>query len=116
MTGPAERRELITRENGASVIHVLVVFAATLKLLAPAEGASDVKFDSKHSLADNLHQVVNVSTPVESGRSSNKISVLQRANSLGLVDNTPDSYPPFTCTQLQIIDEAELLNDAADCD
>ncbi len=100
--------------------HGIVVVTAIVGLLTLAERAGDVSPGSKHDLDHDLaparHPVVHVSATIESDRAADRIPVLPRANLLGFDRNSTDPNPPFTCMQLLVIDELELLGEAADCD
>ena len=93
-----------------------VALVAMLEFLAAGARASDSDFDLKNDLALGHRRAVHVSAPAESDRAAVKIPALPHANLPGLDKNMADTDPPFTCMQLLVIDELELLGEAADCD
>ena len=95
----------------------LVVFSAALGLLALTETAGDAAFNVENYSPTNQYGAVRVPSRVEVRRAPDGSPVLVRVNSPQEEDSA-GAYPPFTCAQLQVIDEVEISSeeDAAACD
>ena len=87
----------------------IVVFSAALGLLALTETAGDAAFSVESQFPTIQYGAPRVSTRVEVRRATDGSPVLVRVNSPQSEDVT-DAYPPFTCAQLQIIDEVGFKN------
>lgn len=98
--------------------HPIVVFSAALGLLALTETAGDAAFSVENHFASNPYGASRIPSRVEVRRAPDGSPVLVRLNS-PQDEGTTDAYPPFTCAQLQVIDEVEFSNEeasAAECD
>lgn len=96
----------------------MVVFSAALGLLALTETAGDAAFNVESHFQSNQYSSARVPERVEVRRAPDGSPVLVRVNS-PQDDDAADAYPPFTCAQLQVIDEVELSSDegnTAECD
>ena len=99
----------------------IVVFSAALGLLALTETAGDAAFNVESQFPTSQYGAPRVSTRVEVRRATDGSPVLVRVNSPQSEDVT-DAYPPFTCAQLQVIDEVEFSSGSetaetvAECD
>jgi hypothetical protein len=101
---------------GASMIHRIVLAAAIILVLALAETTDDVKLGLGNISKAGHPRTASLSMHVDGNRPSSLFSVPQSANSWDFHGNFSDSYSPFSCLQMQAIDEIELLNEVADCD
>lgn len=92
----------------------ILVIAATLELFAlndPARaGSAPGSYVSSH-----FREVMAVSITPQSAISGRSITKLH-TDSFTTDQKGVDSYPPFNCMELQVIDEAELLGGTVDCD
>jgi hypothetical protein len=101
---------------GASMIHRIVFAAAIILVLALAKAAGDVKLGLENISKAGHPRTASLSMHVDGNRPSSLFSIPQSANSRDFHGNHSDSSPPFSCLQMQAIDEIELLNDVSDCD
>ena len=102
----------------AKAAQSIVVFSAALGLLALTETAGDAAFSLENQLPTSQLGVLRAPQKVELRRASDGSAVLVRANS-SLEEDARSAYPPFTCAQLQVMDEAEFNDDevaAKECD
>jgi len=93
--------------------HGLFVAAALLALVVIANGIGNSEGESvKEPRAEksSTRQQADVPEPSRPDR----IPVTKRANSLGPDENSPEPHR-FTCMQLQVIDEMDLIGNT-DCD
>jgi hypothetical protein len=98
--------------------HPIVVFSAAVGLLALTETAGDAAFSVENQFPTNQYGAARISSHVEVRRAPDGSPVLVRVNS-PQDEDAAGAYPPFTCAQLQVIDEAEYSSEeasAADCD
>ena len=102
--------------------HPVVVFSAALGLLALTETAGDAAFSVENYFPASQYGAPRIPSRVEVRRAPDGSPVLVRVNSPQGEDVT-DAYPPFTCAQLQVIDEVEFSSESndqeasvADCD
>ncbi len=98
--------------------HPIVVFSAALGLLALTETAGDAAFSVDNHFPASQYGAPRLPTRVELRRAADGSPVLVRVNS-PQDEDAADAYPPFTCAQLQVIDEVELSNEeagAVECD
>jgi hypothetical protein len=98
--------------------HSIVVFSAALGLLALTETAGDAAFSVETHFATSQYGAPRLPSRVEVRRAPDGSPVLVRVNS-PQDEDTANAYPPFTCAQLQVIDEVEFSNEAAsvaECD
>jgi len=99
--------------------HPIVVFSAALGLLALTETAGDAALSMENQLPTSQYGAPRIPSRVEIRRAPDGSPVLVRVNSSQEEDAT-GAYPPFTCAQLQVIDEVELSSEeeasATDCD
>jgi len=97
----------------------IVVFSAALGLLALTETAGDAAFSVEMNLPTSQYGAPRISSHVEVRRAADGSPVLVRVNSPQEGDAT-DVYPPFTCANLQVIDEVEFSSgegdSVAECD
>jgi hypothetical protein len=116
-TTPAYR-EATGVEDMTLMTHPIVVFSAALGLLALTETAGDAAFSVENQVPMSQFGAPRIPSRVEVRRAADGSPVLVRVNSPPDEDAT-DAYPPFTCAQLQVIDEVEFSNEeagASDCD
>jgi hypothetical protein len=98
--------------------HPIVVFSAALGLLALTETAGDAAFSVENQFPTVQYGAPRIPSRIEVRRAADGSPVLVRVNSPQDKDAT-DAYPPFTCAQLQVIDETEFSSEEAstgDCD
>src|SRR5262245_1285958 len=96
----------------AQTAHGIVVFSAALGLLALTETAGDAAFSVESQLAVSQIGAPRGAPKVELRRGPDGSPVIVRANS-SLDEDALSAYPPFTCAQLQVMDEAEFTGDTA---
>jgi hypothetical protein len=99
--------------TGAQMVRTIVFTLATALALLEAPGY--LGRNKQGTPVVKKHYPVSVSLDVDN-RSSRLFFVLPGAYSQTVLGNPPRSYAPFSCLQLQVIDETELFGDAADCD
>jgi hypothetical protein len=92
--------------------HSIVVFSAALGLLALTETAGDAAFSVETHFATSQYGAPRLPSRVEVRRAPDGSPVLVRVNS-PQDEDTAIAYPPFTCAQLQVIDEVEFSNEEA---
>ena len=96
----------------------LVVFSAALGLLPLTETAGDAAFNLESHFPANELGAPRFPSRVEVRRAPDGSPVLVRVSS-PREDDSADAYPPFTCAQLQVIDEIEFTSEetgAVECD
>jgi len=95
----------------------MVVFSAALGLLALTETAGDAAFSVERNLPARSYGVTRIPERIEVRRAPDGSPVVVRV-SAPQEEDAAGAYPPFTCAQLQVIDEVELTNAEAnsDCD
>jgi hypothetical protein len=101
-----------------AMTHPIVVFSAALGLLALTETAGDAAFSVENQYPTSQYGAPRILSRVEIRRAPDGSPVLVRVNS-PQDEDTSGAYPPFTCAQLQVIDEVEFSNEeasAVDCD
>jgi len=99
--------------------HPIVVFSAALGLLALTETTGDAAFNAENHFSNNQIGVVRVPPRVEVRRAPDGTPVLVKMISPGSDDESLDAFLPFTCAQMQVIDEVDLISEStpsADCD
>src|ERR1700730_16711096 len=101
---------------GASMFHRIVLAGAIILVLALAETTDDVKLGLGNISKTGHPRTASLSMHVDGNRPSSLFSIPQSANSRDFPGNSSDSYPPFSCLQMQTTDEIELLSEVADCD
>jgi hypothetical protein len=87
-----------------------VVLSAALGLLALTETTGDAAFSVDGHFPASHFGVGRLPARVEIQRAPDGSPVLVRANS-SQDDGISDAYPPFTCAQLQVIDEVEFTSE-----
>jgi len=100
------------------VTHPIVVFSAALGLLALTETAGDAAFSVDTHFPTSQYGAPRIPPRVEVRRAQDGTPVLVRVNS-PQEEETASAYPPFTCAQLQVIDEVEFSSEepgAVACD
>jgi hypothetical protein len=100
------------------IIQLIVVFSTALGFLAITETAGDAAFNVEDHFSGDPYGVVRVPPRIEVRRAPDGTPVLVRMGLPGS-DGQDSVYPPFTCAQLQVIDEVELTGEetpSADCD
>jgi hypothetical protein len=101
-----------------TMTHPIVVFSAALGLLALTETAGDAAFSVENHFAGSQYGAPRIPSRVEVRQAPDGSPVLVRVNSPQDEDVT-NGYPPFTCAQLQVIDEVEFSSEeasVAECD
>jgi hypothetical protein len=95
----------------------LVVFSAALGLLALTETAGDAAFSVEAGLPAKPYSLTRIPERIEVRRAADGTPVVVRVNAPDEQD-TAGAYPPFTCAQLEVIDEVEFTSAEAstDCD
>lgn len=99
--------------------HPIVVFSAALGLLALTETAGDAAFSVEKYFSNSQVGVVRVPPRVEVRTAPDGTPVLVRAITPGADEDSLDALQPFTCAQMQVIDEVDLISEStpgADCD
>jgi hypothetical protein len=105
----------------AKTAQSIVVFSAALALMALTDSAGDAAFSVENQMPTTQYGMPRASSQVEIRRAPDGSPVLVRVNSPQDGD-VSDSYPPFTCAQLQVIDEVEFSSEdgenesVAECD
>jgi hypothetical protein len=101
------------------ITHPIVVLSAALGLLALTETAGDAAFNVENHFSANLIGVVRVPPRVEVQTAPDGTPVLVRMGLPDALGQDAEAAPPFTCAQMQVIDEVELISEetpSADCD
>jgi hypothetical protein len=91
----------------------MLVFAAAIELFALTEPARGLPPKPEDYFSADFRGALPVSLEISTYRG---LSAMRRLGSSGFHGNIAEPYPPFTCVQLQIIDEIELLDEPFDCD
>jgi len=91
--------------------HGIVVFGAALGLLALTQTAGDAAFSVESQTAISPIGAPRANPWTETRKATDGSPVLVRAHS-SLDEDARSAYPPFTCAQLQVMDEAEFAGDA----
>jgi hypothetical protein len=99
---------------GASMIYRIVFAAAIILVLVLAEAAGDMKLGLGNTSEARHPRSASLPMHVEGNRPSSLFSMPQSPNSRNFHGNYSD--PPFSCLQMQAIDEIELLSNVAVCD
>lgn len=100
------------------ITHPIVVFSAALGLLALTESAGDAAFSVETHFSTSQYSAPRIPSQIEVRQAPDGSPMLVRVNS-PQDEDTAGAYPPFTCAQLQVIDETEYSNEeasAVDCD
>jgi hypothetical protein len=98
--------------------HPIVVFSAALGLLALTETAGDAAFSVETHFSASQYSAPRIPSRIEVRQAPDGSPMLVRVNS-PQDEDTAGAYAPFTCAQLQVIDETEYSNEeasAVDCD
>jgi len=91
-----------------------IAFAAATALTL-LEAPEYLGRNTQDALIVRKHHPTSVSLDI-GNRPSRLFFVPPGAYSRTVQDNPSQVFAPFSCLQLQVIDETELLSDAADCD
>jgi len=95
------------------MVRAIVFSAATILTLL--EAPEYLGRNSQSMPVLSTHHIANVSLEV-GDKPSRLFSVLPDTYSQSVYGNPLRDYAPFSCLELQIIDETELISDAVDCD
>jgi hypothetical protein len=101
------------------ITRLIVVFSAALGLLALTETVGDAAFNFENHFSGAPYGAVRVPSRVEVRRASDGTPTLMHGGLLGSDEHDAQGSPPFTCAQMQVIDEVELISEEtpnADCD
>jgi hypothetical protein len=88
----------------------MLIFAAVFELFALNDPALDNSSKFENYPPPNFRGTVAVSVTPESAMTR------RQPDSFTSGQNDAEFYPPFTCTEMRIIDEIELLGETVDCD
>jgi len=101
------------------ITHPIVVFSAALGLLALTETAGDAALNVENQFSVALAGVDRVPLRAELRTALDGIPVVVRIGLPGSDEQGAEASSPFTCAQMQVIDEVELISEetpSADCD